>query len=63
MVYYEKPTHLLDALSELGYQKGDYPESERASEEVLSLPFHPYVTEEQALLVFEALEAALLERA
>ena len=31
----------------MGYQEGDFPISEKVSNEVLSLPIHPELTEEQ----------------
>ncbi len=43
MVYYPKPLHLQTAFAGLGYVPGAFPESEKASEEVLSLPFGPYL--------------------
>ena len=43
LVYYRTPSHLLAACSHLGCKLGDFPNSERASESVLSLPFHPYL--------------------
>ena len=43
MIYYPLPLHLQPALSYLGYQKGDLPEAERASQEVLSLPIYPEI--------------------
>ena len=40
-VYYPIPVHLQPALADLGYKKGDLPESEHAADQVLSLPMYP----------------------
>ncbi len=47
MVYYPKPIHLQDAYNYLGYEKGDFPVSEKLTETVLSLPMHTELNEEQ----------------
>lgn len=47
MVYYPKPIHLQDAYQFLGYKKGDFPAAEKCSSEVLSLPIHTEISEEQ----------------
>jgi hypothetical protein len=44
-IYYPIPLHLQPALSYLNYKKGGFPEAEKASEEVLSLPIYPEILE------------------
>lgn len=40
-VYYRTPIHLMEAYSDLGYARGDFPVAERAALRCLSLPCHP----------------------
>ncbi len=51
MVYYPVPLHLQKAYEDLGYRKGDLPVSERLSGEVISLPMHTELDEEQQQLI------------
>jgi UDP-2-acetamido-2-deoxy-ribo-hexuluronate aminotransferase len=44
-VYYPLPLHLQGAFRHLGYQAGDFPRSEKASQHIFSLPMHPYLDE------------------
>ena len=45
VVYYPKPLHLQPAFQPLNKGKGSFPIAEKISEEILSLPIHPYLTE------------------
>jgi dTDP-4-amino-4,6-dideoxygalactose transaminase len=45
-IHYPVPVHQQKAYLDLGYKKGDFPETCRASQEVLSLPFYPEITDE-----------------
>lgn len=40
-IYYPISSHMQKALSHLGHKIGDFPQSEKASDEVLSLPVYP----------------------
>jgi dTDP-4-amino-4,6-dideoxygalactose transaminase len=54
-IHYPTPVHLLPAHEDLGYRQGDFPLSEAAADEVLSLPMFPEITEEQTSQVADAL--------
>ncbi len=55
MVYYPKPLHQQTVYQELGYKKGDFPNAEKASTCVLSLPMHPYLDEKQVKFITDAI--------
>ncbi len=46
-LHYPVPVHLQKAYAGKGYRKGDYPITEKVSEEILSLPMFPELTDEQ----------------
>jgi UDP-2-acetamido-2-deoxy-ribo-hexuluronate aminotransferase len=46
-VHYPVPLHLQSVFAEQGLQKGCFPVSEAADELVMSLPMHPYLTDDE----------------
>ena len=54
-VYYARPLHLQPCFESLGYAQGQFPEAERACNEVLSLPVYPELSEAQQETVIGAI--------
>ncbi len=46
-IHYPIPMHLQPAAKNLGYKKGTFPMAERHGQEVITLPAHPYLTQEE----------------
>jgi UDP-2-acetamido-2-deoxy-ribo-hexuluronate aminotransferase len=60
-VHYPVPLHRQPVFAGARLPAGGLPVSERAAQRVISLPMHPYLTEEQQVRVVKALRAAVLE--
>jgi dTDP-4-amino-4,6-dideoxygalactose transaminase/acetyltransferase-like isoleucine patch superfamily enzyme len=56
-VYYPLPLHLQGCFAHLGHREGDFPESERASREVISIPIYPELGEARQRRVVDAIAA------
>lgn len=56
MVYYPNPMHKQTAFIDLGYNDGDFPVTEKLCKTVLSLPLHPYITEDETSKVCVLIE-------
>lgn len=54
-VYYPLPLHLQECFSELGYEAGDLPVSERLARRALSLPVYPELSEDDQAYVVESI--------
>lgn len=55
-IHYPVPVHLQPAYADLGYGPGDFPESERAALEVLSLPMYPELSQTNLEVVAAAVK-------
>lgn len=58
-IHYPIPAHLQPAFENLGYGRGDFPNSEKAADRVLSLPMHPYLTAEEQDRICDAVKRAV----
>ncbi|MEM8503472.1 MAG: DegT/DnrJ/EryC1/StrS family aminotransferase [Cyanobacteria bacterium P01_D01_bin.1] len=59
-IHYPTPCHLQPAYESLGYSAGDFPNAERLSQEILSLPMYPGLTTAQIDRVVAAIQSVLV---
>lgn len=58
-VYYPRSLHSYPHIAKLGYKMGDFPVSEEAASQVVSLPVHPRVSDEDANTIVAAVKEVL----
>lgn len=61
-IHYPIPVHLQESYSHLGYRVGSLPVTERLSNEVVSLPMFPELTEDEALYVAKMIKTFYSEQ-
>ena len=58
-VYYPKPLHLQGVFSSLKYKQGDFPVAEVIADKILSIPMHPYLSDEHIDFISETIINAI----
>ncbi|MEM0980158.1 MAG: DegT/DnrJ/EryC1/StrS family aminotransferase, partial [Cyanobacteria bacterium P01_H01_bin.58] len=61
-IHYPVPCHLQPAFQSMGHQPGAFPKAETLSQEILSLPMYPGMTQVQAKAVIDAIADAIKEK-
>jgi dTDP-4-amino-4,6-dideoxygalactose transaminase len=59
-IHYPIPVHLQKAYADLGYRQGDFPVTEAAADQFLSLPIYAELETDQVVAVVQELEKAVL---
>ncbi len=59
-IHYPIPLHLQTAYATLGHKKGDFPVTEKAAEEILSLPMYPQLKPQQQKVIAQELINSLV---
>jgi len=54
-IYYPISLHLQECYQHLGYNVGDFPESEKAAQETIAVPVYPELSQEQQDYVIETI--------
>jgi len=55
-IHYPIPLHLQKAYRYLGYRRGDFPVTEELSEEIISLPMYPELTQDDIVMIVEKIK-------
>lgn len=58
-IHYPRPLHLQECFEYLNYKEGDFPVAEIVSNEIMSLPMNPYLSEEEILYITTQLKSIL----
>ena len=61
-IHYPIPIHLQPAAASLGYKRGDFPACERQAERILTLPVHPWLTDDNVRTVARTVNDFLAAR-
>ncbi len=56
-IYYPIPLHLQEVFAKFGYKEGDLPVTEIVSNQIFSLPFHPYLENEDIDRIVEVIKS------
>jgi len=62
MVYYPVPMHMQKAYTDPRYKEGDFPVTEELSSNVMSLPMHTELTEEQLAYIVNGVNEAIISK-
>ncbi len=54
-IHYPIPLHLQPAAASLGYRRGDFPVCEQQAEEIITLPAHQHITQDQLDYLLDAI--------
>jgi len=58
-IYYPLPLHLHPVFARFGYSPGDFPVAERVATQILALPVHPQLSDEQLAWTVDAVRGAV----
>lgn len=56
-VHYPKPLHLQPAYADLGHHKGDFPVTENVCNQIMALPMHPFLSQEEQDFIIAKIKA------
>jgi UDP-2-acetamido-2-deoxy-ribo-hexuluronate aminotransferase len=59
-VHYPVPLHAQEAFADGSYPAGAFPHAEKASRQVLSLPMHPYLTDDEVAWICRMVEEVVV---
>lgn len=60
-IYYPCCLHLQKAYADLHYQVGDFPEAEKLSKSIFSIPMHPFLTNEEQRKIIKTIKEVHLQ--